>query len=106
MLLNHTKVKSRHKCVCEDSRKEEALVSSSAAATGLWSGIWKLKVPGKIKHFLWRACTNSLPTKVNLMKKKIVSDPMCHRCGRCEEDTKHALWDCEAVKQVWCIDFG
>ena len=19
---------------------------------------------------------------------------------------KHALWDCEAIEQVWCVDFG
>uniref|UniRef100_A0A7N2LFH0 Reverse transcriptase n=1 Tax=Quercus lobata TaxID=97700 RepID=A0A7N2LFH0_QUELO len=39
-------------------------------------------------------------------ERKIVSDSCCHRCGRFEKDVMHALWDCEAVKQVWCNDFG
>ena len=84
----------------------EASVSNSTATKDLWSGIWKLKVPGKIKHFLWRACTNCLPTKANLVKRKIVTNSICHRCGRCEETTMHALWSCEAIKLVWCNDFS
>ena len=51
-------------------------------------------------------CLVSLPTKVNLMKLKILADPLCHLCGRIPKDNKHALWDCEAVKSVWCKDFS
>ena len=66
------------------------------------SGLFLFVYPPKlIKHFLWRACTNCLPTKANLLKRKIVSDSVCHRCGRCEEDTMHALWDCEVIKLIW-----
>ena len=99
-------VKSGYKAICEDARQEEASVSNSVATSGIWSAIWKLNVPGKIKHFLWRACTNSLPTKTNLLRRKIISESLCHQCGKSDEDTKHALWDCEAIKQVWCVDFG
>ncbi|KAL0003985.1 hypothetical protein SO802_011546 [Lithocarpus litseifolius] len=35
------------------------------------------------------------------MKRKILADPSCHRCGRQPEDIMRALWGCEAVKQVW-----
>lgn len=51
--------------------------------------ISKLNVPGKIKHFLWRACTSSSPTKTSLLKRKFVLDMLCHRCGKCDEDMKH-----------------
>lgn len=40
------------------------------------------------------------------MKQKILADPLCHLCGRIPEDNKHALWDCEVVKSVWCKDFS
>lgn len=93
-------VKSSYKCICEDSMSEEASGSTRSAASGLWFGIWKLKMPRKIKHFLWKACAKILPTKVNLMKRKILSSPLYHLCGRCPEDTKRALWDCEVVKSV------
>lgn len=65
-------VKSGYRGICEDARREEASVSNRATTSGIWSAIWKLSVAGKIKHFLWRACTNSLLTKTNLLKRKFV----------------------------------
>ena len=35
-----------------------------------------------------------------------MTDSICHRCGRCEETTMHALWSCEAIKLFWCNDFS
>ena len=99
-------VKLAYKVICEEENLAKASVSNSAATRDLWSGIWKLKVPGKIKHFLWRACTNCLPTKENLLQRKIVMDSICHRRGRCEETTMHSLWSCEVIKLVWCNDFS
>ena len=61
-------MKSGYKLLCEDSSRGEALSSNSTTNMVFWFGIWKLKMLGKVKNFLWRACTNSLPTKVNLMK--------------------------------------
>lgn len=92
--------------LCEVARMDGASSSAQSAATGVWAGIWKIKVPGRIKHFLWKACTNSLPTKINLCKQKILNDSICQLCGNFLEDTKHALWDCEAVKGVWCKEFN
>jgi hypothetical protein len=30
---------------------------------------------------MWRACQNILPTKDNLVKRKIIQDPLCPICG-------------------------
>ena len=46
--------------------REEANQSSSR-----WRKIWKLNIPPMIKHFLWRALINSLPTKLNLKKRGV-----------------------------------
>ena len=99
-------MKSGYKLLCEKARREDASGSSREGMAELWSRIWKLKVLGKILHFLWKACTYCLPTKVNLMKRRIVDDSHCEPCGRLPEDTKHALWSCEAVRRVWCMDFN
>uniref|UniRef100_A0A7N2QYP5 Reverse transcriptase zinc-binding domain-containing protein n=1 Tax=Quercus lobata TaxID=97700 RepID=A0A7N2QYP5_QUELO len=56
-------VKSGYKLLCEEARREDASGSSREGMAELWSRIWKLKVPGKILHFLWKACTDCLPTK-------------------------------------------
>uniref|UniRef100_A0A7N2L4N4 RNase H type-1 domain-containing protein n=1 Tax=Quercus lobata TaxID=97700 RepID=A0A7N2L4N4_QUELO len=56
-----------------------------------WKGIWKLKTPGKIKHFLWKSYTNSLHTRENLLKRTILHDPLCHLCAKEPENVLHAL---------------
>ncbi|XP_065621705.1 uncharacterized protein LOC136064192 [Quercus suber] len=78
----------------------------SAAQKTFWKNIWKLNVPGKIKHFLWRSCTNSLPSKENMKKRAMPIDPICHLCSRENESVLHALWGCEKVQSVWAQDFG
>lgn len=65
-----------------------------------------MKVPGKIKHFLWKACTNSLPTKENLMNREILQESLFHHCFRDSKDVLHALWGCECLKVVWDSEFG
>ena len=99
-------VKFGYKLLCEEERVEEASGLSRQSMAGLWSRIWSLKVPRKINKFLWRACADCLPTKVNLMKRKIVVNSLCQLSGRFPESTKHALWECEAVRQVWSMEFS
>ena len=77
-----------------------------AAQKTFWKSIWTLNVPGKIKHFLWKSCTNSLPSKENLMKRAIPIDSICHLCSRDNESVLHALWGCEKVQKVWATNFG
>ena len=34
-----------------------------------WNKVWDLKVPPKVKMFLWRACSNCLPTRDKLYQR-------------------------------------
>ena len=74
------------------------------AGKGFWNGIWKLKVPNKVKHFLWRAVREALPTKCNLHRRQVLSSGICDACGDYGEDEIHALWFCDAVKPIWMSD--
>ncbi|KAL0016322.1 hypothetical protein SO802_003391 [Lithocarpus litseifolius] len=67
----------------------------------LWKQIWSLSLPSKTKNFLWRACHNALPTKENLVKRCIITDPTCSFCSTQAEDVLHAVWCCLNVSQVW-----
>ena len=71
-------VKSRYRALCEEARSGEASSSNSGLLVGLWSSIWKLGVLGKVKHFLWRAYTNSLPMEINLVKQRVLIDLVYH----------------------------
>lgn len=63
--------------------------------------IWHLRVPHKIKHFVWKACHNALPMKCNLARQKIITSKLCELCNEGPEDVLHALWKCEVVEVVW-----
>lgn len=47
----------------------------------LWKTVWNLRVPPVTKVFLWKACNNILPTKLDLYKKGITEDPLCPICN-------------------------
>lgn len=63
--------------------------------------IWNLKTPNKVKYFLWRACTNSLPTKEQLWKRKCTHNQVCPCCFSCSETVEHLLLLCSDAKAVW-----
>ena len=71
--------------------------SMEGDAKKIWSAIWKLRLPNKVKVFVWRACHEILPTVANLTIRKVIHDDKCLICTRKLESTIHALWDCAAV---------
>ncbi|XP_041004026.1 uncharacterized protein LOC121249385 [Juglans microcarpa x Juglans regia] len=42
----------------------------------MWKAIWKMRFPNKVRVFAWRACKESLPSKQNLFKRKIIESFM------------------------------
>ena len=53
-----------------------------------------------------RSVSNSLPTKSNLVNRKILQNLVCHLCSSAPEDVIHALWGCVKIKHIWSKDFG
>ncbi|XP_075663011.1 uncharacterized protein LOC142632511 [Castanea sativa] len=43
---------------------EQPSTSDLSSTKQLWNGIWKLRVPNRVKTLIWRTSTNSLPSKV------------------------------------------
>lgn len=37
---------------------------------------------GFVKQFIWKACNNLLPTKLNLLKRKMVEEDLCTLCSK------------------------
>ncbi|KAL4610409.1 hypothetical protein ACB092_08G047800 [Castanea dentata] len=88
---------------------ENLSLPSSSASTGVgsvWKKIWKVQVPNKIRHFLWRAAKDSLPTKQNLVARHIPVGNICDGCGDHSESVLHALWLYDQVRSVWMSDPG
>ncbi|XP_024634702.1 uncharacterized protein [Medicago truncatula] len=67
---------------------------------GHWNSIWNLKLPPKVKNFIWRVCRNCLPTRMRLITKGVNCPTSCAICDICDEDAKHLFFEC--CKSVVC----
>ena len=63
-------------------------------------GCGSLESQTRLKKYLWRACSEALPTLVNLQRREIL-DEICSQCGQAQEDTQHAIWGYEKVHEIW-----
>ena len=68
-----------------------------------WRSIWSYNIPHKIRHFAWRACIDVLPTKENLVKRKILSDSCCDECKLAEPTLGHLFWNCQRARDIWSL---
>ena len=84
--------------------QSQANPSNVEVGKSLWNGIWKLRFPNKVRHFIWQAVRNSLPTKLNLHRRQVVPKGLCDLCRDCPKDSVRALWYCDAVKAIWQFD--
>jgi len=66
-----------------------------------WKVVWALCIPNVTKLFIWRACNELLPTRVNLVRRKVTEMKACPCCEIGDEDALHALWLCPAARDVW-----
>ena len=66
-----------------------------------WNQVWNIKVPQKIKLFLWKICQNAIPVKDNLFKRKLINSPLCQVCNSERETIEHALLLCPWTSLVW-----
>ncbi|KAL4355327.1 hypothetical protein GQ457_06G016200 [Hibiscus cannabinus] len=70
----------------------------------LWKSLWHLKVPHKIRSFLWKLYHNILPTKgifSNRFHGAFSSSPACPRCGEMTECIELCLFFCPFAQAVW-----
>jgi hypothetical protein len=94
-------MKSTYHLAMEMETRDRPEGSRGKKDSNLWKTLWKLPVPNAAKNFFWRACQNILPTKDNLLRKKVVNEPYCLICEMEPETVLHALWGCPAVADIW-----
>jgi ribonuclease HI len=94
-------VRSAYHMGMENTLRVRGSASGESFDNRIWKTIWKMEVPNSVKMFMWRACNDLLPTKCNLVKRKMVEESMCPCCYREEETVVHVLWSCPAAQDVW-----
>jgi hypothetical protein len=64
--------------------------------------IWKMKVPLKIKVFMWFLHQKVILTKGNLIKRQWTGNEACCFCN-CKETIQHIFFKCPLAKVIWRI---
>ena len=75
--------------------------NSTQIDTSLWKRVWSLKLPPKVKNFLWRSLAGCLPTKDNLLCKRVAVLSLCPVCNIETETVLHTLVTCQFAKRCW-----
>lgn len=94
-------VTTGYQFLLELDRRSSASSSDVNPPKHFWNRLWRIGVPNKVKVFLWRACSEALPTRKNQQRIKVLNDPTCSFCLIHQEDTVHAFWDCVDLHAIW-----
>nr|XP_023877746.1 uncharacterized protein LOC111990191 [Quercus suber] len=97
-------VRSGYRFLVQEKSDSPSSPFSYSESASVWGRIWRLSMPNKVKNFLWRACREALPLKMNLVRRKVIEEDVCNHCNLKAEDGFHALWDCSALSAIWETD--
>nr|POE67708.1 putative ribonuclease h protein [Quercus suber] len=98
-------VKSGYKLIMENELRVLPSSSNLSLSKKVWKGIWSLRTPNRVKSLLWRAGLDALPSRVNLRKRKILTNDTCPQCNLAGETSLHALWSCPCLSPIWLAHF-
>jgi ribonuclease HI len=85
----------------DDTQSGLAQGSNHLEEAHLWKKLWKIDVPPKQLHLLWRIIHKAIPTKINLLTKGILCDTICPMCNKEPETINHIFLQCEWARLVW-----
>uniref|UniRef100_A0A803Q405 RNase H type-1 domain-containing protein n=1 Tax=Cannabis sativa TaxID=3483 RepID=A0A803Q405_CANSA len=75
--------------------------SSTVTSRKFWNKNWHSKAPPKIKHFMWRVVSDTIPVASTLFAKHIIDSPLYSFCKNSPETVHHALLGCSRLRKAW-----
>ena len=95
---------NHHAGMCSVKYAYHSLLSLSNGGprriTETWSWIWKLKIPPKIKLFVWKCAHYRIPTKLVIFPYAGLNARLCPCCTDIET-LIHVLRDCSFARHIW-----
>ncbi|KAJ4790726.1 RNA-directed DNA polymerase (reverse transcriptase)-related family protein [Rhynchospora pubera] len=80
------------------------ILADPGLRTPYHSILWKLKVPPKVRIFLWLVLLDRILTQQNLMLRNWPSISECKCCSTdCLETSVHLFITCDFAKQIWTL---
>ncbi|XP_026377625.1 uncharacterized protein LOC113271916 [Papaver somniferum] len=69
-----------------------------------WKAFWKLKLPPRIQHFMWKCLHTCVHVKERLARFSKHQDISCVMCGNGVETLHHLFVDCDVARRIWtCV---
>ena len=76
-------------------------VSDGGSMRAYWKKLWKFQVLNKVRHFVWRAVKDILPTKTNLVQRHVIVDDLCEEGGGLySESLFHLSMECPKAWEI------
>ncbi|KAK6128871.1 hypothetical protein DH2020_037388 [Rehmannia glutinosa] len=94
-------VKSAYQVIKNQWEQSNTDITSSSNISSVWKKMWNFRLPPKIKHFIWRACLDTLPTKEKILQRGMTIDPPCGLCGEKTETLAHVILECNESVHIW-----
>ena len=85
---------------CLDHRPAHSNITADRKS---WSQLWNVRVPSKIKIFVWRLAHTSISTGHVRHERNMADSPACSICGADEDTWRHSLLSCCMVRCVWAL---
>lgn len=67
----------------------------------IWEKIWKIKVPNRMKVFIWLARHQKIMCNAERKKRGFAGNDWCHRCPSKVENVEHILRGYPRADVVW-----
>ncbi|CAM8948389.1 unnamed protein product [Rhodiola kirilowii] len=94
----YMKLKAKQENVISAQKGES---SDKRPVKSFWRQLWRLKMQGKVKIFIWRLFHDFLPSSLNLARRGCDTDLGCKVCGFKVESTLHVMLDCWWAQSFW-----
>ncbi|WJX31200.1 hypothetical protein P8452_19654 [Trifolium repens] len=81
----------------------------SPLKAAIFSAIWSCPIPSKVSGFIWQLLHGKVPTRNNLLTRKIIDadgDASCALCGEEKETELHLFLYCEIAHLIWLKIFN
>lgn len=91
-------VKSGYHLAIQSSHNSEC--NSPESSFKPYPGLWKLKVPNKVRNFWWRVCKNTIASKENLFKRRCAPSNICPISNSQVESSEYLLFHCSWARAV------
>lgn len=91
------------KSLREDWLEHRPAHSNTAAEGRSWTQLWKIKIPSKVRVFVWRLAHTSLPSGTVRQDRNMADSSECSICNALEDTWRHSLFDCRMARCTWAL---